>query len=47
MVKNMDDYHAFNSTSDHLGGDGCLSWNAVIIIMVICAILTLMGKCSG
>lgn len=47
-MPDMNDFHAFNSTSGGSGGGGgCLPWKTIIIIAVIYIILTLLGKCSG
>ena len=47
-MPDMNDFYAFNSTSGgDGGGDGCLPWKTIIIIVVVYIILTLLGKCSG
>ncbi len=45
-MPNLNAFHAFNSTSGGAGG-GCFLWKTMIVIVVLCVVLTLIGKSSG
>lgn len=47
-MPDMNDFHAFKSTSgNNTGGGGGCSGNILIWIIIICAILTFIGKLSN
>ena len=46
-MPDLNDFHAFNSTSGGSGGFGSGGWKILLCIAIVAALLILLGECSS